>query len=787
MCANLLGKPVRRLEDRRLLVGEARFIEDINIPRALHCIFLRSPVPHARIRRINAEKALRNPRIHAVIDGEMVASRARPLYTLIDKTRYYGIAVGKARYVGEPLAMILAETREDALDAAEEIEIDYEPLPPLTDPEEALRNNEVLLHEELGSNIAVSKKLTYGDVDDAFAEADETIHSKLYFDRYAAAPIECCGVLVDYSPNDDSLTIYDNQQTPLLFHGIIADALGVASNKLRFIEPEIGGGFGVKIMLYPYVFLLAFAARELRRPVRWIETRREHLAAMAHSSNRVFDAEMALRRDGEILALRTKMIEDCGAYVRLPDPGGIIRSLMTYLGCYRVRNVEVEAHVVMTNKCPTGPVRGYGCQQAYFMLERMMDIAARKLGIPPTEIRLRNFIKKEEQPYTTPFGCIYDGGDYAATLKRALELAETEKLKQENKDKLIGVGIATIVEPAVTNLARNKLLNPALKTSGSGEGAIVKMDDNGYVYAFIASIPQGQGHETVAAQLVAEMLGVEPSSVRVVKGDSSAVYHSPYSGTWGSRFSVMTLGALKIACERLREKILAIAAALLEASPTDLELHDGRVHVKGSEISITLREIAQTAYRDTLKLRGRVEEGGLQAQAFYDYPTFTEPDEEGRLNMSATYGNSAHVAVVEVDQETFKVNVLRYVAVHDCGRVLNPLIVDGQIAGGVAQGLGATLYETIRYDEDGQLLTSTLADYLIPTALDTPTIIIDHLETPSPYAPLQAKGMGEGPLIPVAAAIANAVEDALHQKYNITITHSSITPDYLWKLVKTRK
>lgn len=760
----------RRLEDPRFLRGEAVYVDDLSFPRMLHLVFVRSPYAHARIKQISYESVVRQGGV--VFTGKTIASRTKPLYTLIKNVPYYGIAVDKVRYYGEPVAVVVAESREEAFDLAEQVVVDYEPLGVVVNAEDALQTS-LLVHEQLGTNVALERKFSFGDVEEAFSKAERVVREKFFFERYAASPIETCGV-VAVPQKDGSLTVYDNQQTPLLFKKILADCLRITPEKIRFIEKDIGGGFGVKIMLYPYVFLVCFAALQLKRPVKWFETRREHLTAMAHNSNRVTYAEMALDKTGKIAAYRTDFIEDVGAYARLPDPGGVIRSLMTYLGCYDIRNVEVQLKVVFTNKCPTGPVRGYGCQQAYFVLERMMDIAAKEVELSPVEMRLRNMVGREMMPYRSVFGSLYDGGEYRELLEKAWKLAEPEQYRGLPN---VGVGVACVVEPAVTNLARNKLLFPELETSGSGEGAIVRLEESGAVTVYAASIPQGQGHETVLTQIVCETLGVKPENVRIVFGDSDMVYPSPYGGTWASRFSVMTVAAVKKSCEILRSKILSLAAGLLEASEKDLEINDGRIVLKGTDFSLTFAQIASKAYRDVVKTYHE----SLQAEVFYDFPTFNV-GAPGEINMSATYGNSAHVAVVQFDPETYMVKVLRYVAVHDCGKILNKPIVDGQILGGVLQGLGATLYENILYDQNGVLLTASFSDYILPTTMETPEILIDHLETPSMFSELGTKGMGEGPLIPVAAAIVNAVEDAAKKR----LTKSNISPSLLWSIATNK-
>ncbi|MDW8359472.1 MAG: xanthine dehydrogenase family protein molybdopterin-binding subunit [Candidatus Caldarchaeum sp.] len=764
---------MKRVEDLRFLKGAGVFVDDLVLQRMLNLVFVRSPYAHAKILSIDSAEALK--KAVAVIDGRTVAAKTAPLYTLIKNTSYYGMAVDKVRFYGEPVALVLAESIGDALDAAEKVSVEYAPLPPVVDPEQA-GDSPILVHEGLSTNTAVNKRFKFGDVEKAFDEADEIVSEKFYFERYAAAPLETCGVIA-VPEKDGSLTVYDNQQTPLLFRKIIAQSLGIRPEKIRFIERDVGGGFGVKIMVYPYVFLVCYAALSLGRPVKWVETRTEHLAALAHNSNRVVSAEMSVKRNGRITAYRTHFIEDVGAYARLPDPGGVIRSMMTYLGCYDIRSVEVELKVVFTNKCPTGPVRGYGCQQAYFVLERMMDIVARRLGLSPLDVRLVNMVDKSQQPYRTVFGSLYDGGDYKKVLEKAWALSEAEKYISKPN---IGVGIACVVEPAATNLARNRLLFPELETSGSGEGAVVRLEESGSIVVYAASIPQGQGHETVLTQVVCESLGVRAEQVRVIFGDSETIYPSPYGGTWASRFSVMTVAAVKKACESLREKILAVASELLESSPKDLEIRDGMVYVRGAEASVSLERLAAKAYRDSLKTRNSHK--SLQAEFFYDFPTFNSGN-PGEFNMSATYGNSAHVAVVYVDPETFQPSVLRYTAVHDCGKILNKQIVEGQILGGVLQGLGAALYEKIEYDENGHQLNSSFADYLLPTAVECPEILVGHLETPSLFSELGSKGMAEGPAMSVAAAVANAVEDAV----KIRVNRSHLTPSMLWKLFKENK
>lgn len=792
MGSNWVGSRVTASENRNILLTGGDFIADIQLPRMLHASILRSPYAHAKILNIDASRATSNPEVFAVLTGHDLAD-TKPFFSYVESgMQYRSMAIDRVRFVGEPVAAIAATSAYAAEDALEQIEVEYEPLDVVVDTEKALLPNSVKVHENSNSNVAWHGSFKYGEVAQAFKNADLTITEKFQFHRYTSAPIETAGVIADYNAATGSMTIYDDQQDPGLFCGTISDALGIPTNKLRFVERDIGGGFGCKIMLYPYCTLIGLLSKRTNRPVKWIETRQEHLTALMHSSERVFNVEFAANKDGTILAIRGNLIDDLGAYPRVPDPGGIIRSFMTFTGCYRIKNIDIEAQAVVTNKCPTGPNRGYGCQHAYFSLERMMDLTAKKLGIDPAEIRFRNFITKTEFPYQTAFGCLYETGDYQHTLQLALETVGYEEFRKQQKldrsrGRRIGIGIAAVVEPAVTNLARNFLLNPKVSVSGGTEAAMVRVDVRGLAIVALGSISQGGGHRTVAAQIVADELGIRPEDVNVVTGFDSFMHPWSFqSGTWASRFSAMSVGAIVMACRRLRDKILLIGAHLLGVNRDQVQLGGGCVFVKSDlGMKVTLRQVAERAYRDTLRLPRGVEPGLFEV-AFYEYPQFNLPDENRRMNMSATYGNSVHIITVEVDQETGVIRILRYIAVHDCGKLLNPIIVEGQIHGGAIQGLSGALYERLFYDENGQLLTATFMDYLLPTSREAPDIEVVHTETPSPYTALGAKGMGEGPAIPGPAALANAVEDALSD-LPIKITNSAITPESIWRAIKSAR
>lgn len=785
-----VGSRVPASENRNLLLTGGEFVGDLQLPRMVHAAILRSPYAHAKILRIDASEAISDPEVFAVLTGPELAN-TKPFFSYVEgEMRYRCMATDTVRFVGEPVAAVAASSPYTAEDALEKIDVEYAPIEPVVDTRQAFDTASRPIHEAAKSNVAWHGSFKYGDVERAFKDADMTVAEKFRFHRYTSAPIETAVVIADYNSATGNMTIYDNQQDPGLFYATIADTLGIPTNKLRFVERDIGGGFGCKIMLYPYCAIIGFLSKQVGRPVKWVETRQENLTALMHSSERLFDVEFAVKRDGTVLGIKGKLIDDLGAYPRVPDPGGIIRSFMTFTGCYRIQNIDVEAYAVVTNKCPTGPNRGYGCQHAYFSLERMMDIIAKSLQLDPAEVRSRNFIPKTSFPYQTAFGCLYESGDYERALRLALETIGYDQFRQRqlterSRGRRIGIGMACVVEPAVTNLARNFLLNPKVSVSGGAEAAMVRLDVRGSAVVALGSISQGGGHRTVAAQIVADELGIRPEDVNVVTGFDSFMHPWSFqSGTWASRFSTMSVGAVVTACRRLREKILTLGANLLGVTKDQVQLADGSVFVKSNPmLKVSLRQIAERAYRDTLRLPPGVEPGLIEI-AFYEYPKFNLPDENRRLNMSATYGNSVHVAIVEVDPETGFIKILRYVAVHDCGKLLNPIIVEGQIQGGAIQGLSGALYEQLLYDESGQLLTSTFIDYRLPTATETPDVQVLHLESPSPYTALGAKGMGEGPAIPGPAAIVNAVEDALGG-LPVNLTSSTLTPEGVWRALRS--
>ena len=758
-----VGRPLLRLEDEALLRGEGRFIDDLDpVANARHAAVLRSPFAHARITRLDPSPASELPGVVGVVTGSDVAELSRPFAAGIDSPiPHYAAAHEVTRYVGEPVAVVVARDRYLAEDALELIEVEYEPLEPVLDAEAAV-----------GTPACVSdRSFLYGDVEAALAVADLVVEERFRFPRWSCTPVECYGVVADWNASEGSLTAWANFQGPFTLHSVAAGALGLTGSKLRLITPpDSGGSFGIKSAVFAYVVLMGLASRKLGVPVRWIEDRLEHLAASSSASGRVTHVEAGFTSEGELVALRYDAIEDVGAYVRAPEPATLYRMHGSLAGAYRVRNVAARNRVVLTNTMPSGLNRGFGGPQLYLALERTMTIAASRLGLDPAELRRRNLIATGEFPYRTPSGALYDSGDYEGCLDDALTLAGYDGRRAEAQaaraeGRLVGVGIACVVEPSISNMGYITLAEPAdtrgLPKSGNAEGCTISISALGGITVRTATTPQGQGHRTVIAQVVADRLGVEPQDVDVLtEVDTSSSPWTIASGNYSSRFSGVGVGAVAVAAERLAEKVDAIRAHL------------------GDEAA-SLRRIAGTAHWNPEALPGEMD-AGLAVTAYYAAPNLLPPDDDDAVASSAAHGFVADVAVVEVDRETGQVAVLDYVTVHDAGRLLNPLLAEGQVRGGLAHGAAAALFERHVYDEDGNLLTGSFMDYLAPTAPDLPAPRIGHRASPSPFLPLGAKGLGEGTTMSVPAAIANALADALGRDD----VEPPFTPGRVWELLQ---
>jgi 2-furoyl-CoA dehydrogenase large subunit len=755
-----VGRSLLRLEDEALLRGEGRFIDDLDpVANARHAAVLRSPLAHARVVRIDPAPALELPGVVGVLTGADVVAMSRPFPAGIDSpVAYYAAAHEIVRYAGEPVAVVVARDRYLAEDALELIEVEYEPVDPVLDPAGAAETEACVS----------DRSFSYGDVDVALARADLVVKERFRFPRWSCTPVECYGVVADWNEAEKSLTAWANFQGPFTLHSVAAAALGLTGSKLRLITPpDSGGSFGIKSAVFAYVVLMGLASRKLSVPVRWIEDRLEHLTGSSAATGRVTELEAGFSAAGDLVALRYDVIEDVGAYLRAPEPATLYRMHGSLSGAYRVRNVAARNRVVLTNTCPSGLNRGFGGPQLYLALERIMAIAAGRLGLDPAELARRNLIHADEFPYTTPSGAIYDSGDYESCLDDALELARYEERRREveaarGEGKLVGVGLACVVEPSISNMGYVTLAAPAMERglpkSGNAEGCAISISPLGGVTVRLSTTPQGQGHKTVTAQVVADHLGVEPEAVEVLTDlDTSTSPWTVASGNYSSRFSGVGVGAVARAAEKLAEKIAAI-----------------REHL-GDE-GMSLRKVAGTAHWNPEALPPEMEPG-LHATAYYAAPHLDPPTDEDRVASSAAHGFIVDVAVVEVDPDTGRVTVLDYVTVHDAGRLLNPLLADGQVRGGLAHGLGAALYERLAHDEDGNLLTASFMDYLCPTAPDLPAVTIGHRSTPSPFTPLGAKGLGEGNTMSAPVAVANAVADAMGRND----LELPLTPPRVWE------
>lgn len=769
------GKPVTRNEDPRLLTGKALFVDDVDLPHMLHAAFLRSPHAHARIRAIDVSAARSRPGVAAVYTAADLGDYWKPgpllvppppIENMVFNTRtQVPLAKDKVRHVGEAVALVVAKSRYLAEDALADIVVDYEPLPPVVDLERALSADAPRVHDDLPSNVAAHVRQTKGDYAAAARKADHVIRRRLSYDRGVSVPMETRGIVAQWDVRADRLTIWDTTQAPVVIRDGLSAMLGLSERQVRVIAPFIGGGFGPKMMMfYPEEVLVPWAAMRLDRPVKWIEDRLEHFFATTQERLQIHDAEIALTRDGAILGVKDVFLLDTGAY----DPYGLtlpLNSQCTLLGPYVVPNYDSTFTTVFTNTPIVTPYRGAGRQHGVFVIERLLDAAARELGLDRAEIRRRNFIPPDAFPYDNKiiyqdFAPLeYDSGNYAPILDKALaqigyrQFLDVEQKQSREAGRQVGIGVVCYIEG--TGI-------------GPYEGARIKVQSSGKVTLATGIGTQGQGHYTSFAQLAAEQLGVDVRDVEVTTGDTDQF--SWGVGTFASRGAVVAGNAVNDAALAVRGKILRAASAHFECAEVDLVLENGAVSIVGvPERSIRLGELARLAN----PMRGAVKPGtepGLEATSYFGPPR------------GAT-ASGVHAMIVEIDPETMMLRILKYVVVHDCGTIINPLILAGQIHGGVAQGIGNAFYERLVFDETGQVLNASLADYLLPTALDVPRMEIAHTVTPSPLNPLGVKGAGEAGAIPVGALFAQAIEDALDLPRNgIELNEIPLSPARLWEL-----
>jgi 2-furoyl-CoA dehydrogenase large subunit len=752
---------------------------------------VRSPYAHAHITRVDVSAAEAIDGVYGTLTGEEVAALTDPFFQISSvpgaNIKDFSLAVGKVRYVGEPVVAVVAETRELARDASELVEVDYEPLAAVVDARKARDSEAPVLHDDAEGNLMWTGLYSWGDLDAAFAEADRVVQiPELHFHRFNSTPLECDGALVEYNRGVGQWTIHTNNQFPGFAAIMMGPAMRVGLDKLRFVTQDIGGGFGNKITSHPQLVVCCLLARKLNRPVQWTEWRTDFHLSMSHGNERWFrDTEVAVKDDGTLLGFRTKALDDAGAWLRYEPLGGVIWAQVTP-GMYRWRHIELEFTQVATNKAPVSPNRGYSRMQHLWFTERVIDIVAKELGLDPVEVRKKNYIRAEDMPYETPNGCVYDSGDYAAMLDLALELVGYDSIpgkraEAKERGRLLGLGIGSTLDSGTNNFGQSRLINPELQFSGNNEVATVKLDIFGEIVVTLGTTPQGQGHETTAAQVVADILNCSVDDVHVRAGhDSYWNSHAGFSGTYASQFAVTGLGAVKGATEMLRDEIFKLAGAVFGGVPPEaLELADGGIRIKESPDAF-LPFMACGAIVNANNA-GLPEDLDVTLNCRYVYrPPFEVPDVETKKgNLTLTYACQVHVAVVEVDPETGAYEIVDYAAVDDCGKRINPQIVEGQVMGATAQALGAAIHETYEYDEDGNLLTPNFYDYHVPHALDMPPLATGAIESPSPFTPLGTKGMGEGGGAGIHAVCA-AIQDATGQ----VVTDSHNPYQRVWRLLQ---
>ncbi|HZN30063.1 MAG TPA: xanthine dehydrogenase family protein molybdopterin-binding subunit [Xanthobacteraceae bacterium] len=778
---SFVGRSIPRREDHRLLTGKGQFIADLALPRMLHAAFVRSPVAHAHIRSVDLSRAASAPGVAYVLSGADLAKLLPPVpdtqlslprkWTAQVQHKFINpqqplLAHDKVRHVGEAVAVILAESRYAAEDAAQLVSLDLDPLPAVVDPEAALRAGAPVIHDKFATNLIGAFTIGKGDVDAALARASHKLKRRFHHHRYAAAPMECRGVVGAHDPRTDSVTIWSATQVVHWVRREAASVLGLPEARVRCLALDVGGGFGLKGHVYPEDLLIPFLARRVGRPVQWIEDRREHLMCSCHSRDQIHEVEVGFDDDGRILALRDRFVVDCGAWN--PIGAGVVYNTAVHLpGPYKIDALALDARIAATNKVPNAPYRGAGRPEAAFAMERVIDLVARELDLEPAEVRLRNMVRADEMPYRAgiPYRdgepIVYDGGDYPAALNKALAAiggvaAFRERQRAAwDQGRYLGLGIGCYVEGTGV---------------GPFESATVRIDPSGKIFVSSGACPQGQGMETIFAQVVADAWSVAPDDVVMALADTSAI--SIGFGTIASRSTVTLSAAIHGASDRLRPKVFAIAANVLECAASDLELRNGAVGIVGVPgAELPLARLAQAARPGWDHGRPAGIDAGLEETFYYEPPT-------------VTWSYAAHAAIVEVDIELGHVRIENYGIAHDCGVVVNPMLVEGQVVGGTAQGIGGALLEEFNYDSSGQLLTGSFMDYMLPTACEIPSMQIIHQHSPSPLNPLGVKGVGEGGPIAPPAVIANAVGDAL-RAFNVEFNRTPIKPQQIEEAVRS--
>lgn len=797
---NWVGEGLPRKEDNRLVRGRGKFIDDIKQCDMLYLRFVRSPYAHARVANVDVSAAEALPGVACTLTGAEVAKQTQPFIEIgpepFARIKDYPLATEKVRYQGEPVAAVVAASPRIADDAAELVQVEYESLDAVVDAEKSLEDK-TILHHLAGTNRVWRGVFEYGDVEKAFAEAAHIVSiDRLHFHRFSSTPLENNAVIGQWDAKDEHIYYWCNNSFPSFAIQFLAAHLGVPIDRIRVQTFDIGGSFGIKITSYPQMAACALASRKCGgRPVKWIETRSEHNVSSAHGNERTFrDSRVALDKNGVITAITSRHIDDCGAYPRY-EPLGCVIWAQVFPGVYRFKNARIDFSQAVTNKCPVGPNRGYSRMQHLWFLERVMDICAHELGIPGDEMRLRNYIRPEEFPYTTPNGCVYDSGNYPKMLQVAKERIGWDEWKKKQAEarkagRLVGIGIGTTLDSGTNNFGQSQIVNPHAPFSGNSQGANCKLDIYGEVVVAVGSCPQGQGHETTAAQVVADVLGIHPDMVTVRTGfDTERNVHTGASGTYASQFAVSGLSAVHGAAQKLKGEMKRLAAFLLETTKDNLEFGLGQqgpeVRRKDNAKSVNYWALANVVNVNSAVLPENLYDVTLNCRYVWRAP-FKVPDKQKKYgSLTLTYASQLHVAVVEIERDTFVPRILDYVAVDDCGKVINPPIVEGQVYGATAHGIGAALMESCVYDSVGNMLTATFSDYTPITAMNMPAVKYAHIETPSPHSYSGAKGMGEGGAAPVHT-ISAALQDALFSS-GVIVDDSFNNADSLYRAIVAKQ
>ncbi len=783
-----IGKAVPAMTNTRLVAGKGTFTDDISVPGMTYMAILRSPYAHARIRNIDSSAAEELPGVVGVLTGQEIFETTDPIVEAFDTqamgakgVKWYALCHDRVRYVGEAVAAVVAEDKFTAYEALDQIEVDYEELPVVSDRDEAMQPEATLIEPEWGDNLMVSRHIVLGDPDTAFAEAEGTITGVVKSARISGAPLEPRAVVATYDPHRDFLKTWNSTQAPHPLRYYLAETLRMSETKIHVIQPDVGGGFGLKTPTFQEDALVPYAAIKYLRPVKWVEERTEHLLTCGHARDTRFHYEAAFKNDGTIMAIRVRVVADVGAPTALNGWGMSFVTWFCLPGPYKIPNGETELLTAITNKGPWNAYRGFGKDAAAFVMDRIVDEVAKATGLETTEVRFRNFIPPEEFPYPQVSGAMLDSGNYAGALSQLLELVDYEnfpKLQEEarREGRYIGLGIGQELTPEGCSM-------PGALALCGYDSTEVRVSPAGDVIVLTGVTSPGSGNETGIAQIVADTLGCELSRVRVVQGDTESC---PFgSGNYSSRSVIMGGSAGYLAAGEVREKMLTIASRMLEAAHDDLDAAEGKIFVRGApDRYVTIDDVAAQAYRFTHKDVMDGLEPGLEVTRYFKMPNvYHEPERQGRFSAYPSWPNGATACVVEVDPETGHVKILRYVMVHDAGKIINPLLAEAQLHGGITQGFGGAMYELVAYDDECQPLSTTFMDYTIPTAVEMPNFETGHQETPSPFTPLGTKGVGESGVGGTIGSLIAAIENALPH-LDLHLNELPLMPERVWTAIQ---